>query len=83
MLRRREISQKTIKDGLGEEQNGFLLIPSLFPQVLGQVSSSESLMPNELHSVSSSIMKDEGRGHPPGRDMKHTVGPGPVDDVNE
>ena len=59
MLRRREISPKTIKDGLGEEQNGFLLIPSLFPQVLGQVSSSESLMPNELHSVSSSIMKDE------------------------
>lgn len=47
------------------------------------MSSSESLIPNELHSASSSAMKDEGRGHPPIRNMKHTVGPGPVDDVNE
>ena len=47
------------------------------------MSSSKSLIPNELHSVSSSAMKDEGRGHPPRRNRKHTVGPGPVDDVNE
>lgn len=83
MLQRREISPKTIKVGLGEEQNGFLLIPSLLPQVLGQVSSSESLIPNEPHLVSSYATKDEGRGYPARRDMKHTVGPGPVDDAHE